>query len=72
MNVRNRLARTQRQEEYMPQVSKAEHISIPVPIVRRRSLNWLGFTMFVILMAYPFFAQYLPTGIRQYLSATLR
>ena len=57
----------------MPQVVKAEPICIPAPVVaRRRSLNWLGFAMFVILMAYPFFAQYLPTGIRQYLSATLR
>jgi hypothetical protein len=32
----------------------------------------LGVILFCVLMAYPFFVQYLPLGIRQYLSVTLR
>lgn len=38
----------------------------------QRSLAWLGITMVGLLMLYPFVAQYLPLGIRAYLSASLR
>jgi hypothetical protein len=43
-----------------------------VPVTARKSLNWLGITFFILLMAYPVFVQYVPLGIRQYLSATFR
>ena len=41
-------------------------------VAEGRRLNWLGILLFGVLMAYPFVVQYLPLGVRQYLSATLR
>jgi hypothetical protein len=35
-------------------------------------LNWLGFTIFGLLMTYPFVAHFIPSWIREYLSASLR
>jgi len=35
-------------------------------------MNWLGTLMFSALMLFPFVARFLPIGIRQYLSASLR
>jgi hypothetical protein len=39
---------------------------------QKHNLNWLGFALFLALMAYPFVAHYLPLGIREYLSATFK
>lgn len=38
----------------------------------RKSLNWLGIGLFVFLMAYPFIVHYVPSGIREYLAASLK
>lgn len=36
------------------------------------SLNWLGLTMFALLMIYPFIVNFIPQGIRSYLSTSVR
>ena len=36
------------------------------------SLNWLAATLLILLLVFPFVVQYLPQGVRQYLSATVR
>ena len=43
-----------------------------IAVAQKRSLTWLGITMFGLLMLYPFVAQYVPSGIREFLSASLR
>jgi hypothetical protein len=35
-------------------------------------LNWLGLTMFALLMIYPFIVNFIPQGIRTYLSTSVR
>jgi hypothetical protein len=35
-------------------------------------LNWLGLTMFALLMIYPFIVNFIPQGIRAYLSTSVR
>jgi hypothetical protein len=34
--------------------------------------DWLGPLIFGLLMVYPLVAQYIPTGVREYLSITLK
>jgi hypothetical protein len=47
--------------------------SVDVELTERSSvLSAVGFTMFLALMAFPFVVQYIPQGIRQYLSASFR
>lgn len=53
-------------------VTKETKLSAGAIVEKKHGLNWLGFTMFVLLMIYPFIVQYLPLGIRQYLSAPLK
>jgi hypothetical protein len=35
-------------------------------------LNWLGLAMFALLMIYPFIVNFIPSGIRAYLSTSVR
>jgi hypothetical protein len=35
-------------------------------------LHWLGLTMFALLMIYPFVVNFIPSGIRAYLSTSIR
>jgi hypothetical protein len=39
---------------------------------RMTGLNWLGLTMFALLMIYPFVVNFIPPGIREYLSTSVR
>jgi hypothetical protein len=39
---------------------------------RMSGLNWLGLTMFALLMIYPFIVSFIPQGIRAYLSISVR
>jgi hypothetical protein len=36
------------------------------------SLNWLGITLFALLMIYPFVVNFVPPEIRAFLSSSLR
>lgn len=35
-------------------------------------MNWFGLTLFALLMIYPFVVNFIPQGIRAYLSTSLR
>lgn len=48
-------------------VSKLHAVSGSAP-----SLNWLAAMLLALLLVFPFVVQYLPQGVRQYLSATVR
>jgi hypothetical protein len=39
---------------------------------RSTGLSWLGLTMFALLMVYPFIVNFIPQGIRAYLSSSVR
>jgi len=39
---------------------------------RPTGLNWLGLTLFALLMIYPFVVNFIPPDIRAYLSTSLR
>ena len=40
--------------------------------LQNKRMKWIGIIMFTVLMIFPFVVQYLPTVIREYLSASLR